>query len=107
MGAPVYTFQGDVMAPLEPALIESDARTMVAAVQRRVRRRALVVLLTDLNASALDEGLMAVLPQLSAKHQVLLAAVADPRVEKLSAGRADAACCPAAKSPATAGVRTG
>ncbi len=55
---------------------------MVAAVQRRIRRRALVVLLTDLNASALDEGLMAVLPQLSAKHQVLLAAVADPRVER-------------------------
>ena len=73
------------MAPLEPALVESDAAAMVAAVQRRVRRRALVVLLTDLNASALDEGLMAVLPQLTAKHQVLLAAVADPRVD--TAGR--------------------
>ncbi|AEV72711.1 hypothetical protein MycrhN_2114 [Mycolicibacterium rhodesiae NBB3] len=81
----------DAMAPLEPALIESDARAMVAAVQRRVRRRALVVLLTDLNASALDEGLMAVLPQLSTKHQVLLAAVADPRVQTLAAGRSDAA----------------
>jgi uncharacterized protein (DUF58 family) len=79
------------MAPLEPALVESDARAMVAAVRRRIRRRALVVLMTDLNASALDEGLMAVLPQLSAKHQVLLAAVADPRVERLAAGRADAA----------------
>lgn len=79
------------MAPLHPALVESDARAMVAAVQRRIRRRALVVLLTDLNASALDEGLMAVLPQLSAKHQVLVAAVSDPRVEQLAAGRADAA----------------
>jgi uncharacterized protein (DUF58 family) len=81
----------DAMAPLQPALVESDARAMVAAVQRRIRRRALVVLMTDLNASALDEGLMAVLPQLSAKHQVLLAAVADPRVDRLAAGRADAA----------------
>ena len=54
-------------------------------------RRALVVLLTDLNASALDEGLMAVLPQLSAKHHVLIAAVADPRVDELAAGRSDAA----------------
>ena len=80
-----------VMASLEPALVESDARAMVAAVQRRVRRRALVVLLTDLNATALDEGLMSVLPQLSTKHQLLLAAVADPRVERLAAGRADAA----------------
>ncbi len=81
----------DAMAPLEPALIESDATAMVAAVQRRVRRRALVVLLTDLNASALDEGLLPVLPQLSAKHQVIVAAVSDPRVDQLAAGRADAA----------------
>jgi uncharacterized protein (DUF58 family) len=81
----------NAMAPLEPALVESDATAIVAAVQRRVRRRALVVLMTDLNASALDEGLMAVLPQLSARHQVLLAAVADPRVDRLAAGRADAA----------------
>jgi len=81
----------EAMAPLEPALIESDATATVAAVQRRVRRRALVVLLTDLNASALEEGLLPVLPQLSAKHQVIVAAVADPRVDQLAEGRADAA----------------
>ncbi|MDY6998079.1 MAG: DUF58 domain-containing protein [Actinomycetota bacterium] len=80
----------DAMAPLEPALVESDARSMVAAVQRRVRRSALVVLLTDLNASAIDEGLLSVIPQLTAKHRVLLAAVSDPRVDALAAGRADA-----------------
>ncbi len=81
----------DAMAPLQPALVESDAAAMVAAIQRRVRRRALVVLLTDLNATALDEGLMAVLPQLTSKHQVVLAAATDPRVERLAVGRADAA----------------
>lgn len=80
----------DAMAPLEPALIESDARAMVAAVQRRVRRSALVVLLTDLNASAIDEGLMSVIGQLTAKHRVLLAAVSDPRVDTMATGRADA-----------------
>ncbi|CAJ1578953.1 DUF58 domain-containing protein [[Mycobacterium] wendilense] len=79
------------MAPLEPALVESDFTATVSAVQRRVRRRALVVLLTDLNASALDEGLLPVLPQLSTKHQVIVAAVRDPRVDELAAGRADAA----------------
>lgn len=78
------------MAPLEPALVESDARALVAAVQRRVRRRALVVLLTDLNMSAIDEGLLTVLPQLTAKHRVVVAAVTDPRVDTLAAGRADA-----------------
>src|SRR5690606_35844821 len=79
------------MAPLEPALVESDFTATVSAIQRRVRRRALVVLLTDLNASALDEGLLPVLPQLTAKHQLIVAAVSDPRVDALAQGRADAA----------------
>jgi uncharacterized protein (DUF58 family) len=64
---------------------------MVSAVARRTRRRALVVLMTDLNASALDEGLLPVLTLLSSKHQVMVAAVADPRVDQLAAGRSDAA----------------
>ncbi|OBK15461.1 DUF58 domain-containing protein [Mycobacterium asiaticum] len=81
----------DAMAPLQPALVESDWRAMVAATLRRTRRRSLVVLLTDLNATALDEGLLPMLPQLSAKHHVLVAAVADPRVDQLAAGRSDAA----------------
>jgi uncharacterized protein (DUF58 family) len=81
----------EAMAPLKPALVESDSTAMVSAVMRRTRRRALVVLMTDLNASALDEGLLPVLPRLSAKHRVIVAAVADPRVDDLAAGRADAA----------------
>jgi uncharacterized protein (DUF58 family) len=81
----------DAMAPLKPALVESDATAMVSAIVSRARRRALVVLMTDLNASALDEGLLPVLPQLSAKHRVIVAAVTDPRVDQLAAGRSDAA----------------
>ncbi|MCB0937829.1 MAG: DUF58 domain-containing protein [Mycobacterium sp.] len=81
----------EAMAPLEPALLESDSPSMVAAVRGRVRRRALVVLLTDLNASALEEGLLPVLPQLSSRHKVIVAAVTDPRVRELATGRADAA----------------
>ncbi|EUA85012.1 hypothetical protein I553_3796 [Mycobacterium xenopi 4042] len=77
--------------PLEPALLESDWHAMVSAILLRARRRALVVLLTDLNAAALDEGLLPVLPQLSARHQVIVAAVADPRVDQLASGRSDAA----------------
>ncbi len=79
------------MALVQPALVESDAAAMVAAVRRRVRRGALVVLLTDLNSSALEEGLLPVLPQLSGHHQVIVAAISDPRVAELAAGRADAA----------------
>lgn len=81
----------DAMAPLQPALVESDAAAMLATLSRRGRRDNLVVLLTDLNPSALQEGLLPLLPKLTADHQVILAAVADPRVERLAAGRADAA----------------
>ena len=81
----------EAMAPLTPSLIESDSTAMVSAILRRTRRRALVILLTDLNASALDEGLLPVLPQLSAKHRVVVAAVTDPRVDHMATGRADAA----------------
>jgi uncharacterized protein (DUF58 family) len=81
----------EAMAPLQPALIESDWRAMVAAILGRTRRRSLVTLLTDLNATALDEGLLPVLPQLSAKHHVMIAAVGDPRVDQMAAGRSDAA----------------
>src|SRR6516162_8281826 len=45
----------------------------------------------DPNATALDEGLLPVLPQLSARHHMLIAAVADPRVDQMAAGRSDAA----------------
>jgi uncharacterized protein (DUF58 family) len=79
------------MASLKPALIESDFTAMVSAVSRRTRRRALIILMTDLNSSALDEGLLPVLAQLSARHRVIIAAIADPRVDQLAAGRADAA----------------
>ncbi|RAU89953.1 DUF58 domain-containing protein [Mycobacterium colombiense] len=81
----------DAMAPLQPTLVESDWRAMVSTTGLRARRRSLVVLLTDLNAAALDEGLLPVLPQLSAKHRLLLAAVSDPRVDQMAAGRSDAA----------------
>ncbi|MCK8643592.1 DUF58 domain-containing protein [Mycobacterium colombiense] len=81
----------DAMAPLQPSLVESDWRAMASAIALRARRRSLVVLLTDLNPAALDEGLLPVLPQLSAKHHLLLAAVSDPRVDQMAAGRSDAA----------------
>lgn len=81
----------DAMAPLQPALLESDWRAAVSTIAGRARRRSLVVLLTDLNSTALDEGLLPVLPQVSTRHIVIVAAVADSRVDRLASGRSDAA----------------
>ncbi|GIH63406.1 DUF58 domain-containing protein [Microbispora siamensis] len=80
----------DAMAPIEAELVEADAAGMVAAVLSRARRRCLVVLLTDLNATAMEEGLLPVLPGLSSRHMVLVASVADPRVAGMAAGRGTA-----------------
>jgi uncharacterized protein (DUF58 family) len=79
------------MAPLEPELIEADAAGMVSTLLARVRQRCLVVLLTDLNTTAMEEGLLPLLPQLTAKHLVMIAAVSDPRVSEMATARGDAA----------------
>lgn len=80
----------NAMAPIEAELIEADSQGMVAAILSRAKRRCLVVLLTDLNGAALDEGLMPVLPQLSSRHLVLVAGVSDPRVAAMAARRSTA-----------------
>ena len=77
------------MAPLEPALVESDAQLLVAEVLRRERKRALVVLFTSLDATPIEHGLLPVLGRLTARHTVVLAAVGDPRVAELAGRRGD------------------
>jgi uncharacterized protein (DUF58 family) len=76
----------DAMALLEPALVETDGRRLVGEVLRRTRRRSLVVLFTTLDPAPLQEGLLPVLGSLTARHVVLVAAVADPRVEEMATG---------------------
>lgn len=76
----------DAMAGLEPALVESDGRRLVGEVLRRARRRSLVVLFTTLDTAPLESGLLPLLPSLTSRHTVLLAAVADPRVEEMAEG---------------------
>jgi uncharacterized protein (DUF58 family) len=86
----------DAMAPLEAELIESDSGAMTGAILAHARQRCLVVLLTDLNAAALAEGLLRHLPLLASRHVLLVGAVADPRLDELAAGRGDAAAVYAA-----------
>src|SRR5690606_28000427 len=77
----------DAMATLEPVLSETDFSRVVAEVMALSRRRALVVLFTTLEPGALGEGLLPVLPQLLARHRVMVAAVKDPALEALAADR--------------------
>jgi uncharacterized protein (DUF58 family) len=79
----------EAMAPLEPDLVEADWTSIIAAIRQRVTQRALVVLLTPLTAAALEEGLLPVVHQLTSRHQVILASVADPQVAAMAARRGD------------------
>ena len=78
------------MAPLEPRLVETDMRLLAASVLARAGQRSLVVLVTGLDEAAVTEGLEPVLGSLLRRHTVLLAAVADPELAAMAAGRGDA-----------------
>jgi uncharacterized protein (DUF58 family) len=80
----------DAMAAIEPELVETDAAALASAALTTARHRSLVVLLTDLNPAAVEEGLLPRLPLLAARNQVLVAAVADPALARMAVGRADA-----------------
>jgi uncharacterized protein (DUF58 family) len=77
----------DTMADLEPVLVEADWQVLAAALNRLGRQRALVVLLTGLDSSAVEEGLLPVLPALARHHRLVLASVQDPALEELVARR--------------------
>jgi len=81
----------DALAPLQPALVETDFGRVVAEVLTLERKRALVVLFTTLDPGALGEGLLPVLPNLVSRHTVVVAAVHDPALDALAAGRGDPA----------------
>jgi uncharacterized protein (DUF58 family) len=79
----------NAMAPLEPSLVETDARGLTAAALTHAPRRSLIVLLTSLDTAATEEGLLPVLPQLTQRHTVLVASVADPHIQQMAAARGD------------------
>lgn len=79
------------LAGVESTLLETDYRGLVSEVLARTGRRSLVVLLTGLDAAVIEEGLLPVLGPVSRRHQVLVAAVADPAVEAMAAGRGSVA----------------
>ncbi|MGN6474335.1 MAG: DUF58 domain-containing protein [Mycobacteriales bacterium] len=90
------TRQGEVLpaimratTDLEPVLAETDATAIVAQLMRQTRRRSLIVGFTPLEPAALQAGLLPALPGLVQRHTLLLAAVADPRLDDLATNRRD------------------
>lgn len=84
-GADLLARMVDMMAGIDPELIEMDWTAVPAQVAAVTSQRALVVLLTSIDAPGAANGLLSVLPQLTRKHTVVVASVTDP--EALNATR--------------------
>ncbi len=65
---------------LQPELAESDYTGAFAEVVARYRRRAMLVVLTDLNEQAVLDSVLPALPLVTRTHLVVVAAVRDPQV---------------------------
>jgi len=77
------------MAPIDPELIEMDWSAVPGLVRSVTSQRSLVVLATSIDAPGASRGLLAVLPQLTQRHTVLVSSVVDPTVVEATGLRGD------------------
>lgn len=68
------------MATVEPELIEMDWSVVPGLVRSISSSRSLVILATSIDAPGASRGLLAMLPELSKKHLVVVSSVIDPEV---------------------------
>jgi uncharacterized protein (DUF58 family) len=78
----------EALFDLQPELVETDYRGAFAETIVRFRRRAMLVLLTELNEQAAEEYLVPALPLVVRSHVVVIGAVRDPEVERWATARA-------------------
>ena len=76
----------DLLFDLQPSLDAPNYRRVFSSVLTRYRRRALLVLLTELTDIAAMEGLVQALPMLMSRHLVVVASVVDPAIEAEATG---------------------
>jgi uncharacterized protein (DUF58 family) len=88
-GADLLSRMVNAMAPIDPELIEMDWSVVPQLVRSVTSHRALVVLMTSIDAPGASRGLLSVLPQLTRRHTVVVSSVTDPSVLAATADRSD------------------
>jgi uncharacterized protein (DUF58 family) len=86
-GAELLARMVDTMADIDAELIEADWAAVPGQVRRVTSQHALVVLLTAADSPGSARGLLSVLPQLTTRHTVIVASVADPALVEASRER--------------------
>lgn len=88
-GAELLSRMVNVMAPIDPELIEMDWSAVPALVRSVTSHHALVVLMTSIDSAGGSRGLLGMLPQLTRKHTVVVSSVSDPSVLSAALERRD------------------
>lgn len=88
-GSELLSRMVNVMAPIDPELIEMDWSAVPSLVRSVTSHHALVVLMTSIDAAGGSRGLLGMLPQLTRRHTVVVSSVTDPSVLAASRERAD------------------
>ncbi len=89
--AAVMSTMAAAVAPVHPMLVEPDWTLVAQLVRDRLSQRALVVLVTAVEPSAIDSGLVQVAAALAGDHQVVVASATDPGAAELRAARTTSA----------------
>lgn len=76
-------------AAVHPALVETDWELAAATIRNRARKGALVVLVTPVDASVVDTGLLPVAARIGRDHPLVVMSVSDPSLDSLAKGRGD------------------
>lgn len=89
--AAVMSTMAAAVAPVHPRLVEADWTLVAQLVRDRLSQRALVVLVTAVETSAIETGLVQVAATLAADHQVVVASASDPEAHTLRTARESSA----------------
>lgn len=103
-GAGLMTRLATALATVDSELVEPDWPAITRLTRERLSQRALVVLLTTVDVSAIDSGLLEAVAALSRRHQVVVASVADPEVGDLLRARGDLPSLYGAAAAARSGI---
>lgn len=75
------------LAKVFPRLLAADWSVLPPEISAITRQRAFIVLVTPLDSAAIEQGLIPILPVLTHRHVVLIAAVADPELDAMAQRR--------------------
>ncbi|WP_159619693.1 DUF58 domain-containing protein [Ruania rhizosphaerae] len=86
-GPAVMAAMADALSQVTPSLVEPDWARITQEVRDTLSQRALVVLLTGVEAGATETGMLPAVATIARDHQVIVGSATDPAAEELRSAR--------------------